>query len=840
MNEHFEKLKLLIKEADTSIDFDNLTKSIQDTLLGIQNDTSILPFQKDSAINGGRAAIEKLNSRFNNPEELNVHVKSFCNSLSQNSNTDIENIYNWFFKLAYSDVEISSEIENNFKIILAVHSPNQGSNKQKLDKDCDKYLRFANEGPDLKLCRNNLKGILIASRIYMLPESFPEKLREKAESGLDTLSKREKKSNKELVKEVLTTCENIINSSYDNYKKVKQHYLDQSDSWFLNIYLSQILNMIDEDDIMDEEVSIIKQKINDLRFKFQIIRCRTSTVLYFQVVEKNEVIQTKLSRGIDFKYFKEEVKNLQGLVKEYSAGKKGINRMEPFHVRASLAFLSKSYQDILKKENSNHEIELELKRLESEFVSLTQREIPPTAGYIQKLQNYTKSDSMLSIWINNCYPNNNSDYDNIQSCIIKLRNGYDLLWHKMEEYKKQRFSHYLTQIEELKKVIEQGNDFNEYNYELRQIERSIQDLPKKMQLEILKDIDNIKSVLFHKINNYEQLNAILEQINNQIALNFKRIKYHIKFDRLIEELDLTKKWIYCYQFNSEQKRTYRAKIFRFYNQIDNLKNIQAKRNAERAAISQELFEDLMIELTESTLEATSNPGNKENWQMLVDIDKRYHELLYQFNDAQKNELLTKINEGFSKIREIRKQFAIQSSIFYSYYNDELTNILNDLEENPSRDSALEAIERIKPLRNKFKTEKQLLASQKYEIKDLLSTISNTIDDVFEEAKLTENKKFNEILSSIERLEEMINHDISPSYSASIVLHKQISKEINDRELSISNRKELRNIMDNIWSIISEKIRSKSVNRFNINCITDTIAQLEIAGYLLFSPQVPSI
>jgi hypothetical protein len=85
----------------------------------------------------------------------------------------------WFFSIAYSGIAITPEIERLIRPILAKTQSNQGQNKADYIKSFERYRRASDWGTDLVLSENNIRGLMVALRVVLLPTGFAEELKPK-------------------------------------------------------------------------------------------------------------------------------------------------------------------------------------------------------------------------------------------------------------------------------------------------------------------------------------------------------------------------------------------------------------------------------------------------------------------------------------------------------------------------------------------------------------------------------------------------------------------------------------------------------------------------------------
>ena len=204
--------------------------------------------------------------------------------------------------------------------------------------------------------------------------------------------------------------------------------------------------------------------------------------------------------------------------------------------------------------------------------------------------------------------------------------------------------------------------------------------------------------------------------------------------------------------------------------------------------------------------------------------------------------------GFSKlrtasqtVRAARKAFAVEATKVFAQYNETLSDTLFGLEDEASKEAAFEAIERIKPIRTSLRVESRLLKRQRDELYALLTQISSSIDEVFEQANAKSAQDFNRLRAEMERFDGQIKAASNwQTANALTDTHKQLSAQIRDADLSMASRKECRAEMDRLFDDIKERLQAFRFTRTQSEDLDSMLARLERQGYLLTVDTVPNI
>ena len=190
--------------------------------------------------------------------------------------------------------------------------------------------------------------------------------------------------------------------------------------------------------------------------------------------------------------------------------------------------------------------------------------------------------------------------------------------------------------------------------------------------------------------------------------------------------------------------------------------------------------------------------------------------------------------GFDKVKALRTQFAVEAARVFAEYAEILSDTLFTLEEEGNRETAMAAIERIKPLRVALRTESRLLAHHRHEIGLLLKNVSSAIDEIFEESKKAYTEVVNRIKMDVERLEKSIQcaSDFSTA-SALINSHRELCAKIRESDVSIAGRRELRFEMERIWRTLDDALNVLRSSNPKVGRIDDVISRLERQGFLVY-------
>ena len=837
-----ENLKTLIKQASTTIDFSGLEEKLLEAIKEVEDDTGLLDLNKKRAISGGEKAIEILSDRKSDPAALAVELENFNSRIDVINPEEALPLVSWFFYLAYRRREITPLMEEHFKPIVALTNPDANRNLRKLEIDIERYHRFAELSFDLNLPDDNLHGLIIATRVFILPAGKGEILRSRAHQYIEIINQRRTvERNLEDIARLnmlLDKYASLIEPAYAASENGSVQQIDQTTSFVLHACLES-MNSILEERKLDSE-GRFGERIADLKGKFFKVRFRSSSMVFFEVTLRLDRIEEEASRSIDFDGLKDIIKKIQQDINTYKDGVEGINWLSKYHSYHTRAIANRIYQDIRAKELDAGLLESEIKRIEMLVEALKTVEPAPTMGAIQRIQNQISRESHLRKWVDRCYRADEDKKLASRQRLDNLLEALQILWKKMADTEPQRVAAFKNECNEIINEISINNNYRGILHQIRELEQSINEFFAPDRHVLISELSKTKSELRNKVNDESALLDLINGIHLDIDTYHKRIYYFIDFDNLHSRAALARRWCNHPYFTSRNKQDINNEVSSVFRGIYKLKWRQDKFLSER---TEQNIERLNALIQESVQSAIRNPGNPNSWEQLVETKKQIAQSHY-LGERETDDLFNKLQVGFDRVRALRSEFAINSSIRFAVYNDELNNILMNLEQDGSRDSAFDAIAQVKPIRANLKEETALLRAHRTELYVTLDLISNTISSVFDNADRSEIRVINGIKSDLETLEQAISSCSNMSdLNQAIAKHKELYTRINSTNMSIFHRKDLRAELERLWTSdtgIAQKLRLLGKERFSRVTLEATIASLIDADRMAYVADVPYI
>jgi len=827
-----EELKALIKKVPTVINFKQTEEKISEIISDIENDTSLLDIQKLPAITGGKRAIERMNSRFHNADELGEYLDSIQSEVDELDEQEIKNISAWFFRVAYSGNEMPSSMKEIFRQIVSKQQKDKKKNQRDLEKKYNWYKKFLEWDSDVQLSRNNLQGLLVSLDVLMLDNVFAQNMTKEVGHLLVSSYAPDKDFPiKVRIPQLVTEYGNIIKNNI----KDKSH-LSQNDSFVLHACIGNTLNYLEDKDIDNREELITSLKL--MQTDFYKIRFRSSSVVYNELKSKLDFIEYELEESIDFRGLLESINCIKNEINISKKGIEGNNLIGWHHVKQISNDVNRVFRAVKNKHQNKEDLSNKIKEIELEIESL--ESVPATVNTktIKRIQRYFKRDSLLQNWIDDCRKTEKVENE-INKRIGVILSKCKSLWDVALKNEKEQVDKFYEECDLVIKTIAIENDYidmQDYWNEIKELEQSIDGFHKDYKKKLINKARDVKEKFNEWINKKGRLKEYIETINQDIDRYHRRIYSFIDFENLDRQVKLSSWWANHHSFIDDKHQN----INRIKTLLSEVKKLKWRQDKVRKERANKRYSELSNEINNVVNGAINNPGDPKSWESLIDIKQQINK--NHLDSDKHKELMDILARGFDGVLQKRAEFAARSSIIYTNYNDELSNIMIKLESDVSKETALEGLELIKPIRARLRSETELLKAHRNEIFSLLSNVFQAINGLFEQAS---DKEFDNIKLIIEKIEDEIKNtsDYNKFY-ATVEEYKKLQRHINSVSISMKLKKEIRFKMENLWSGdqgISEKMRkfTKS-SRFIGNNLKSSIKQLEQDNYLVFVNDIPHI
>lgn len=840
MNTPRDRILSLVESSKGTWDFAGVAAEIREAVDALQRDGTLIELSKKPIVNIANVALKALEERQRSAQHLQQALISFERQPTALSDDQLRQLAAWFFKIAYSGNAVSPDLERLVRPVLARTQPDVGENVKKFRNDFEIYSRLAAWGTDTIRSTNNLAGLAIAVRVVPLSKNAADEIGAKCEKALAALATRRNLSQAELAKQSLATCRELIMPTWTRYARKEECYLDRQASRALHTCLYGLLETVVRTEELADVAQEMSEEVNTLRARFEQVRFPSSSTLLARVKQEIQGLDRKLGSNIDFAEIKLEIADLKGWIGRSLNGRHGINRMHEVHVDEANLAVDELFQKVERKEQDPAELDSEMRLFEEAIQSLEQQSVPLIASPLKRLLERIRPNSPLLRWAAAC-PKSSADREIIDDRIKLLRSRLSELWKRMEAQQDQRVAEFRQECTQLDARISTSVELRRTLSEISELARCIDEFTQDRQPELRRDIKRLNDTFARRASNVEALHELIRALLLDVDRAHRRIFSVIDFDALNARAEYAKEWLWLRDFPRANFEQTGQLVSRCFGDIRKLRFRQEKAKAERQARANEVAAELMTEVRDVLTEVGKNPGRPEVWQSLVDLDRAFREIGHLLTDAQRQPLSDAINSGFKSVREARAAFAAEAAKAFAQYNDALSDVLFALEEDATKNAAFEAIERIKPIRAELRNDTRLQRRQRDELYALVSQISSSIDEIFEQANAQAAKEFQHLRADIERLDgEVKDASNWQTANALIETHKQLSARIRDAQVKIAERKEFRAEMDRLWEEISERLRLFRSTRSQTEDLDAVFARLERQGYLMLITEAPSI
>lgn len=830
----------LVREARVSWDLSGVKDKLESAIVTVQEDPTLLEVSKRPLLNLLRTAVVALEERYRSEPHLLDSLKAASRDGVLLTDEQAKHLTAWFFHVVYSGNAMSLDLANLIRPVLAKAQGNPGTNKKRLEQDIELYQRLARWGIDLHLSENNLHGLIEASLVLPLPESFGEKVRRRAEEAAAVLRRRESLSAEQLLYQSLELCRATIAEAFKRHRTNPEEFLSQDDTRALHICLHDMLRTISNTEGLADSAAEMSEEINRLRAQFQEIRFRSSKNLLVRTKEEIEDLAHAVGSRIDFARLEERASELGRTLQKAPHGTRGVNWMHPDHVGEAQAILREVSGRLRAKEKDAALFTLEM----SSFVRSVE-EIERAKGYVSAAQlkrlraKISKGSSLLA-WSRMCI----SDHEGRQSIekqVEGIHERLNILWERMESQEEERAAAFARECESLAEELQSTKEPPRFLEEIVDLARCREDFTRKGKGIVQSHIDRLFELFRVRITDVELFKHYAKDIRATITACHRRIFSNIDFDDLNQRIGELRRWCHLRDFPT----TYRAEAMREIGQcsaeVRKLRFRQDKAKRERQERSEMVAIEMLQETKDAQTVVETSPGKPETWQTLVELDKQFREVANLLSETQRNNLRTLIDACFQKVRAARAAFATEATAVFANYNELLSDTLLSLEDEASREAAFEAIERIKPIRAQLRSERRLLRSHRIELEGLLQAISTSIEEVFEQADERAAGEWARIQADCERLAAQIEGALTSNDIKELVaMHKELSGSLRDSKISIAARKEGRAELDRLWREIGERMQQAQSGRDRSENVDALLARLERQGYLLSVDRIPAI
>lgn len=836
MTELSDRVRHLISQSKTRLDFAVAIQESRDLVDEIYRDGTLLEMQKRNAVAAVNAAIEVLQNRYDSPSQLGEALESVSDVADVLEEPSAGLLAQWFFHIAYSGQEVAATVIETARRIISKRQSNEKENERELSLALDRYEWLASFGVRPELSRNNAQGVIVATAVRPLSSAAAATLASRASTTIRIADERSGKPAADLVREAIVTCRKLIADARRTNTVNPASFMAQTPSYCVRVTLSSAEDLLRTDAALAELRDELSEEIAYLRADLDAVGFRSSSAVFAQYKRQIDGFRETLLQSIDFKSIRAGLRNLQNAIKDARRGQSGLNQLAAFHANEAWTLTSGLFEDLKKKEQSVDELEHRLVQMQEQIQKLELTGLELSPGPIKKLQADLKSDAPLPTWTEH-FPDHATSQQSSKR-IQEMRSRLRALWERAAAQEPDRAARFAEACNALAKAINGTENLPGVLPELGELRRSLEEFSPAIQRSHKLHVDEAFRAFRERAKAVGLLNAHFQEIRARIDKAHRRIYSPVDFEDLVARVDLGRRWARLRDFPDESRSSSLRMARTCSTELYKLQTRQRRMMAERETRGAEILRELETDVASSLAEAKATPGSQECWVELVALDQRLREATRFLNNDQLEQLRNALDEGFRRVKEARAAFAIEAGRRFAYYNDLLGEILADLEETPTKDAAFAAIDRLKPLRAQMREENSLLRGQRREIYGLFEVASQAVEEIFERASKESSAIASQLTEDIARFERQVGEASDWDTTFALVsLHKQQSAALRDARLSIAHRKEIRLQLEGIWEDIAEKLQQYRFSRASEN-IDAAVRRLEQRGWLLVVRDVP--
>jgi hypothetical protein len=834
-----ETVLSIVEKSRFTWDFATSSADLQEAITAIRDDATLLDVSKRPLLNLLTAAATALDERSRSPEHLSEALSAVQTRVLDLTEEEAQHLTAWFFRVVYSGGAVTFETIQRARPVIARVQGDPGFNKKKLSSDLEKYRRLADWGTDLPLSERNLRGLLTATTVLNLPRGFGDEARARAEEVLKIVAFRKNLNLSELSSDALRKCRSIVEQVWKRFESDGQSYLPQEDTVALHICLNGLSQFVARSEELAGVAHELTEEIDGVRARFQQVRYPSSTTILLRTKAEIDALDNAVGTSIDFDALLGALTELEKRINRSRHGTRGVNWMHTDHVNEAMAAVSLVRERINEKLHDPAALEAEIGAVEAAISELDQPTVRLAAGQLKRLVARVKRDAPLTNWVARCFPTG-SGRDKYFQCIEAQRNRLQTLWHRMEGQQAERLRDFDRQCADLKTELAGATDLRHILDEIREVASAREDFTRESQAELNAMVDGLFAAFKTRVCDIQAVRVLLDGVRRDVKDAHRHILARIDFDNLNEQIAMAKRWVGLRDFPDSQRPALRTQINECYGQVRKLRFRQEAAKAERLERAEQIFTDLKGDIEAVVSNCAVNAKAPDVWQRLVDLDQRLRDNARLLSEPQLAALRESLDSGFNCVRAARAAFAAQAAQVFAQYNEDLSNVLFTLEEDPTRESAFEAIERIKPVRANLKTEGRLLRAQRQELNGLLSAISASIHEIFEQSDQQATREYNRIQADIERLATEVQGAQSWGAANSLIdVHQDLSAQVRDAQLNIASRKMCRAELDKVWEELEDRLRLLRAKRDGGEDLEAMLDGLERQGFLIVVNDVPT-
>jgi len=818
----------LCQQATTTLTFDDVAENIELAMSTVESASDLAPFMRERLLQQARSSLDLLEQRRTDPNQLLGAINSF---LAGGTNADdIAALGMWFIKVAYNpDAAVTQELLDKVRDLWR---SDPTFNIDERLKDFQNRLknveRYAPTSLDLEETLSTALGLERLLRSFPLEPSATSGLIDRLATARELANTRRRIPIQQLIAEAFSAYEQTI-ARPDGTR------VDQEASRVLHGNLKRVRPVLERAELSEDVKSALVDRLESIEERFDKVRFLSSSTLFIRRYEPRlNRFRDEIDRVV---WFHEAVESLKALQEESKKGRtRGVDRLEQFH-QQRVADTVAELKGLLNARYNNPEALQREIRLASEQIAALDGRVVLTRYAVTRAQNLVNA---CTGWARNTAP------DQLDT-LARLKERCNLLLNSIPARYQAYVTSFSNSLNAFTEALGSCDDYRSTFEELQQLKHSISDPESGLQPTDRERLEQrLKAVqrdFFTKLGDMGEIERNLALIDQKIARAFRNIRRYADFDAIEAEAKEIGFRVGKGRFDASTRQGLIARVRTLYGRVAGLKRKRDAYLAERAASRDALFAELNDLVVECQSVAQTLPGDHASWALLLDANQQLREATILAKE-QHDILRRGLEVAFSRIKEERAKFAREASLLYGQFLDAIQNILQPLERTspkPSREDAFEAIEAVKPLRARLRSEPKLLRAQREELFGALRVVSDAISEILDRASEEMQRNFVQFTRRLDALREEIR-SVQQSNELQRVIdnHKALYADLRGKELSLEGRAECRSALEALWDDITGKRQEFGRSRFDPERVDATLVRLENQGYFVWMAGVPNV
>lgn len=729
-----------------------------------------------------------------------------------------------------------------------------GATIKEVELSVERLAPFVETSPDAEWTYG--VAVYAARLVQALP--LDSSRREDLKAGINDVvpairERRTEESAPQALADRMAKCLSHYESRIDAMISAKRRF-NQSESYVLQVNLFRSHDILESGRLPDDDNEDCRGRLEIVESRFDSVRYMSSTSVYLMdFAPELERLEDEVPSALDFRRFKERLKRLSAESRRLkNSGRPGVNKLTKYHADQIQQQVNRIWKGLDERSNSPDEllaavehVQQRVNALESKPV-LTRRSIRRTQGALDSVARWARHLLTAA----QAGRVDNMDASVLTQALDDIDSGFDItqrLWEEID----QRYQEYVERLQgelrELRSQVDSEDDLRSLFDEIRGFRDTIEDRDTPLRRgdvqSLKRTLGSVWSAFWRRTCDPNDLRARFDGMDDKIQKCARNIRRVPSFDDLREEARRLG-WRVAQIRDGSVRAPLEREVRKTFGRIKGLERARQEYLEERARNRQALADELADLIRDACGHAEAEPGDPAAWQGLVDANRELLDTRELRGSREFDELKALLDAGFESIREARAQFAKAASIIHSQYMEVINGVMVELERTeppPERGDALDAIEVVKPLRVRLRSENRLLKGHRQEIYDNLRLVSDAIEEIFEQDSKDRQAQLSQIRNRIEAFTKRLSSMASGgAVGQAIQEHKELHRQVKETRLSMEGRARCRELLDLAWTRILETKARFGRERFEPHFVDSTLVELERQGHFAWMDGVPTI